>query len=70
VQSTNKNTEATLDQYNQAHDFVKMRRRTKIKLFFTGLFAAIGSIGGKIGALFGASFGASVGSKAAKTLNR
>lgn len=64
----NNNDGLALKDYSAANEFVKMRRRTKIKLFFVGLFTAIGSLGGKIGALFGAGIGAGVGNKAAKTL--
>lgn len=43
-----------------------MRRRTKLKLFFQGMFTALGAFGGKIGAAFGLAVGTVVGNKVGK----
>lgn len=52
-------------QFEDANEFVQRRRRTKIKLFFQGLFTALGSIGGKFMAALGFGVGTVVGGKAA-----
>ncbi|CAD8076003.1 unnamed protein product [Paramecium primaurelia] len=64
------NQEQNAQQYNQAFQYVQMRRRTKVKLFFQGLFTAVGCLGGKIGAAFGLAFGTITGKKVSETVTK
>ncbi|CAD8173364.1 unnamed protein product [Paramecium pentaurelia] len=64
------NQEQNAQQYNQAFQYVQMRRRTKVKLFFQGLFTAVGCLGGKIGAAFGLAFGTIAGKKVSENVTK
>ncbi|CAD8126070.1 unnamed protein product [Paramecium sonneborni] len=64
------NQEHNSQEFNKAYQFVQMRRRQKVKLFFQGLFTYIGSWGGKIGAIFGFGVGTTVGNKISETVTK
>ncbi|CAK66270.1 unnamed protein product (macronuclear) [Paramecium tetraurelia] len=64
------NQQHNAQQYNQAFNYVQMRRRTKVKLFFQGLFTAVGCLGGKIGAAFGFALGTITGKKASEAVTK
>ncbi|CAD8182044.1 unnamed protein product [Paramecium octaurelia] len=64
------NQDYNAQQYNQAGQLVQMRRRTKVKLFFQGLFTAVGCLGGKIGAAFGFALGTFTGKKVSEAVTK